>query len=91
VPHVLRLDGVLVYEPALAARIDAEALIAAGSTEEIEIRAGALHAVELLVAGLRSRGHDATAMGLDYVLWNRGQRPEYKRAKPRHRTRTVFY
>jgi hypothetical protein len=31
VPHVLRLDGVLEYDPALAARIDAEELIAPGS------------------------------------------------------------
>jgi hypothetical protein len=30
-------------------------------------------------------------MALDYLLWTRGQQPEYKRAKPRHRTRTVFY
>jgi hypothetical protein len=91
VPHVLRLDGVLAYDPELARRIDAEQLIAAGSTEEIEIRAGALHAVELLVAELCRRGEDSTAMGLDYLLWNRGQRPDYKRAKPRHRTRTVYY
>jgi hypothetical protein len=91
VPHVLRLDGVLVYDPDLARRIDAEALIASGSPEEIEIRAGALHAVELLVAELRRRGHDITAMGIDYLLWNRGQSPEYKQAKPRHRTRTVYY
>ena len=91
VPHVLRLDGVLLYDPELARRIDAEELVAAGSAEEIEIRAGALHAVELLVAELRRRGNDATAMGLDYLLWNRGQQPAYKRAKPRHRTRTVFY
>jgi hypothetical protein len=27
---------------------------------------------------------------LDYVLWNRGQAAQYK-ARPRHRTRTVFY
>jgi hypothetical protein len=91
VPHVLRLDGVLVYDPELARRIDAEQLIASGSPEEIEIRAGALHAVELLVAELRCRGHDTTAMGIDYLLWNRGQSPEYKQAKPRHRTRTVYY
>jgi len=91
VPHVLRLDGVLAYDPELARRIDAEELIAAGSPEEIEIRAGALHAVELLVAEISRRGEDVTAMGLDYLLWNRGQRPDYKRAKPRHRTRTVYY
>ena len=91
VPHVLRLDGVLVYDPELARRIDAGELIASGSPEEIEIRAGALHAVELLVEELRRRGHDVTAMGLDYLLWNRGQQPAYKQAKPRHRTRTVYY
>jgi hypothetical protein len=27
---------------------------------------------------------------LDVWLWNRGQAPEYK-ARPRHRTRTVYY
>ena len=27
---------------------------------------------------------------LDMWLWNRGQAPRYK-ARPRHRTRTVFY
>jgi hypothetical protein len=27
---------------------------------------------------------------LDAWLWNRGQEPRYK-ARPRHRTRTVFY
>jgi len=29
-------------------------------------------------------------MQLDYVLWNRGQEPAYK-ARPRHRTRSVYY
>jgi hypothetical protein len=29
-------------------------------------------------------------MGLDYVLWNRGQRPEIK-AIPRHRARSIYY
>ena len=90
VPHVLRVDGLLRYDPALAAAIDAGELIPAGSPEEIEIRAGALHAVELLVAARRARGQPATAMQLDYLLWNRGQEPAYK-ARPRHRTRTVYY
>jgi len=30
-------------------------------------------------------------MGLDYVLWNRGQEKHYKNMKPRHRTRTIYY
>jgi hypothetical protein len=91
VPHVLRMDGVLLYDPDLAARIDREELIPGGSLEEVEIRAGALHAVELIVTELRGAGRPTTAMSIDFLLWNRGQRPQYKLAKPRHRTRTVFY
>lgn len=90
VPHVLRLDGILQYEENLAARIDAEELIPAGTDEEIEIRACAVHAVELMVAELRRLGHKVSALKLDYLLWNRGQQPQYK-ALPRHRTRTIFY
>jgi Potential Queuosine, Q, salvage protein family len=90
VPHVLRFDDILHYADSLAARIDSETLIPAGSPEEIEIRASAVHAVELLVAQLRKHGHTVTATSLDYLLWNRGQQPFYK-VRPRHRTRTVFY
>ncbi len=85
VPHVLRMDGILRYDPELLARVNRGELIQKDSCEEREIRACALHAVELLTAHA-----NMTAMQLDYVLWNRGQRPAYK-AQPRHRTRTVFY
>ena len=91
VPHVLRVDGVLIYDDALAGRIDSGELIPAGSPEEVELRACALHAVELMAAALRRMGSAVTAMQLDYLLWNRGQQPFYKRIHPRHRTRTVFY
>jgi hypothetical protein len=91
VPHVLRVDGILSYTEELAARIDAEELIPPRSPEEVEIRACAVHAVELLVQELKRSGHGITAMKLDYLLWNRGQQPYYKKIKPRHRTRTVFY
>jgi hypothetical protein len=84
VPHVLRCDGVLVYDEALAAHIDSGRLLAAGPAER-EIRACAVHACELLAqrTGVPPRV-------LDVWLWNRGQAPEYK-TRPRHRTRTVFY
>jgi hypothetical protein len=36
-------------------------------------------------------GGRVTAMGLDYVLWNRGQERLYKAIKPRHRARSVYY
>jgi hypothetical protein len=91
VPHVLRIDGVLVYVEDLARRIDDEELIPPGSAEEVEIRACALHAVELLAKEIRALGHPVTAATLDFLLYNRGQSPSYKSAKPRHRTRTVFY
>lgn len=86
VPHVLRVDGVLHYAPELLARIEAGDLIPAGSPEEVEIRAVALHAVERLAAYLPG----TTSRALDVYLWNRGQGERYK-AAPRHRTRTVFY
>jgi len=91
VPHVLRVDGILEYEGNLASMIDREELIPAHSQEEIEIRACAVHAVELIVQARRETGEQVTAMNLDYLLWNRGQEPYYKNIGPRHRTRTVFY
>ncbi len=85
VPHVLRLDGVLRYDDDLIARIEAGELLPAGSSEEVEIRALAVHAVERLASLTNLRARE-----LDYWLWNRGAQPEYK-AKPRHRTRCSFY
>lgn len=90
VPHVLRVDKILNYSGLLRARIEAGLRIAAGSKEEIEIRACALHAVELIKAALLASGQTINAMTLDFLLWNRGQLPTYK-AIPRHRTRTLFY
>lgn len=84
-PHVLRHDGVLTCQPELAGRIDRGEFIESGSREETELRAAAVHAVELLSAAL-----GAPAVLVDRVLWHRGQRPEY-RAKPRHRTKTAYY
>jgi hypothetical protein len=84
VPHVLRVDGVLRYESALAARIDAGELLPPGD-EEREIRGCAVHACELLSERL-----GMPAREIDTALWSRGQAPRYK-SRPRHRTRTVFY
>jgi len=84
VPHVLRCEGVLVYDERLAARIDAGELLPPGGPER-EIRACAVHACELLAArtGVPPRVLDAR-------VWNLGQLPEYK-ARPRHRCRCVYY
>ena len=86
VPHVLRLDGVLGFEPGLVERIERGDLLVHGSPEEVEIRACALHAVELIVAAQPA----ACAADVDRWLWNRGQQPSYK-AVPRHRARCRAY
>jgi hypothetical protein len=84
VPHVLRMDGVLVYSDELAEIVDGEQLLDPGE-EEREIRACAVHACELIAAGMGVAAHT-----LDNWLWNRGQQPHYK-ARPRHRCQTVNY
>jgi hypothetical protein len=86
VPHVLRLDGVLEFDERLVGRIDAGFLLEHDSPEEIEIRACALTAVELLVEARP----DLTAAVVDNILWNRGSLARYK-ARPRHRARTTAY
>jgi hypothetical protein len=90
IPHVLRLDGLLRFDPQLVERIERGDLIPPGSPEEVEIRACAVHAVEEILARLRRRGALASAAELDAWLWLRGGQPAYK-AHPRHRTRTTFY
>jgi Potential Queuosine, Q, salvage protein family len=89
VPHVLRLDGILRFDADLVARIDRAELIVHGSPEEVEIRACALHAVELLVAAAPPDRH-LSAAAVDQYLWQRGQQPRYK-GSPRHRSRCTAY
>jgi hypothetical protein len=84
VPHVLRCDGVLVYEERLAAHIDARRSLRPGPQER-EIRATAVHACALL-----AERTGMTERDIDNALWTRGGAPEYK-AIPRHRCRTIFY
>jgi hypothetical protein len=84
VPHVLRVDGALRYDPRLAAHIDAGRLLRPGPQER-EIRACAVHA-----CALAARRAGLSENDLDHRLWMRGQEPAYK-AVPRHRCQTVFY
>jgi Potential Queuosine, Q, salvage protein family len=84
VPHVLRCEGVLVYDERLAAHIDARRLVRPGPQER-EIRGCAVHACALI-----AERTGMTERDIDNALWYRGQRPEYK-ARPRHRCRTVYY
>jgi len=86
VPHVLRLDRILTFDPALAARIDAGDPIEHDAPEEVELRACAVHAAELIV---RTRP-DLTAQEVDHLLWSRGAGAPYK-AVPRPRSRCTAY
>jgi hypothetical protein len=86
VPHVLRIDGILSFDEELRGAIEREEMIEHGSAEEVEIRACALHAVELIVASAPG----LTAAGVDEQLWNRGRGARYK-AVPRHRSRCTAY
>ncbi|MHB8490800.1 MAG: queuosine salvage family protein [Solirubrobacteraceae bacterium] len=87
VPHVLRIDGLLVLDPELRRRIDAEQLLEPGSPQEVELRACAVHAVELLCDALDRRLQPSQ---IDKLLWNRGAQARYK-AVPRPRCRTTAY
>jgi Potential Queuosine, Q, salvage protein family len=84
VPHVLRCDGVLVYDERLAAHIDAGRQLRPGPQER-EIRACAVHACALI-----AQRTGMTERDIDNALWTRGGAPEYK-AIPRHRCRTIYY
>ncbi len=86
VPHVLRVDALLTYDDKLLDRIDRGEPIEHGSPEEIEIRACALHAVELLT----EQRAGALAADIDALLWHRGHEARYK-ALPRHRSRCTAY
>lgn len=85
VPHVLRVDGVLHLDPALTAQIEAEELLEHGSPEEVELRACAVQAVELLAAA-----SPLTSAQIDSALWNRGRDRRYK-SLPRPRSRNSAY
>ena len=85
VPHVLHLDGVLRLDPGLERRIEAVELLEHGSPEEVELRACAVHTVELLAAAT-----PLTPAEIDGILWNRGAAERYK-SPPRPRSRNTAY
>lgn len=90
VPHVLRVDGILRLDPDLERTIDAGELLVPGSTPEVELRAGAVHVVELLRAAASANGADLTSAQIDQILWRRGGGARFK-AVPRPRARTTAY
>jgi hypothetical protein len=88
-PQVLRHANVLEYQMTLAQRIDNGELIAAGSEEEVEIRAATIWACELLRRAMQKHGYQVTATEIDLRLWQLGQ--QVADMRPYHRTRTIYY
>jgi hypothetical protein len=89
-PQVLRRLGVLCYADHLARQIDRLEPLAAGSQEEIEIRAATVWAGELMRRELVSRYPHITALHIDYWLWHEGQ-VQGAGIKPYHRARSIYY
>ena len=89
-PQVLRHLGILTYSPKLTQMVDNQTLLFPGSVEEIEIRANTIWAVEGIRQKIEQIGLSMKAFEIDWLLWNMGQEDTY-RAKPYHRTRTIFY
>jgi len=89
IPFVLERCGVLRYVPELAGRI-ASGVLERGERAEVEIRANAVWACELICRELRAQGHDVTARELDYALWNWGESIRDDGLRP-HLCRTPWY
>ena len=87
-PQILWARGALRFHPRLAERIRAGEIIPRGSTEEVEIRALTVVAVEELRERLRRKGREILAFQVDWLLWNLAQE---KLSVPHHRTLTWAY
>jgi NAD(P)-dependent dehydrogenase (short-subunit alcohol dehydrogenase family) len=90
IPHVLRKEGVLVYQAPLLERINRSEILPRGSEEEVELRAAGVASVDALTAALRRRGAEVTAAMVDCCLWSSGQDVRYK-SEPRHLVQSFFY
>lgn len=88
-PQTLRHFGALEYSEPLRRRIDGYEELTAGEPCEVEIRAGAVMAVERLRDELAVRGRELRAAELDRILWELSQ--SLYPVRPHHRTRTIFY
>lgn len=89
-PQILRAEGALALEPALAAAIDRGEPLPAGCAAEVEIRAATVLAAERLRLALAERAPEVTALVVDQILW-RAAVARQDALPPFHRTRTTAY
>lgn len=90
IPQSLRKLGILEYNAELATQVDTRTEIPKDSQAEIEIRANALWAVDLIKQNLKTKNPNINAMDIDSYLWLLGQ-DKSPQDKPYHLTRTIYY
>jgi len=88
IPQILRACGVLRYSPSLADGVDRKDWIAAGSPQEVEIRAATVWSVELLRRELVRLRRPLLATEIDWLLW---QASQSRAMPPHHCTLTTSY
>ena len=91
VPAVLRQAGVLEVADSLAAKIDANVPLPAGSADEVALRACAVHAVELMAEELGGEDAGVTPTCCSDWLWGTlGKSTDYRTCE-RHATKDTFF
>ena len=91
-PAVLRATGAItVTDTSLLAKIEAGTPLAAGSAEEVELRACSIVACDEIVKYAQSVGKDLTIRRLDWLLWVGGKIPRLRAVKRHFCRDTCFY
>lgn len=91
VPAILAANGVLAYDPDLSKLIGEHAPLRQGSRAEVEVRANAVHACELLRLEFKDRGVTTSAREIDYALWNGADALQARGEAVPHICHTYFY
>lgn len=90
VPQVLHHLGVLRYSRRLRETLRRQQPVPAGSSLEVEIRAGTIAAVDQITRQLHRLGHPISDYQVDWYLWDLGQ-DRSEPMLPYHRTLTPAY
>ncbi len=88
-PQLFRDRGMMELTSDLAALIDRQEIVEAGSEAEVEIRAATIVIGEMICKALQELGRDVASWQLDYELWLRAKDPNV--VVPHHRTVTHYY
>ncbi|MCK6486319.1 MAG: hypothetical protein HUU22_16370 [Phycisphaerae bacterium] len=89
IPQILRHLGILRVAPALAERIEARRGLAAGSVEEVELRAATIDAVDRMRQAVAKRGNSVPAWRIDVALWEDSHAADV--SVEHHRVCTIYY